>query len=131
MRSSIQSHVPSIYSIVTVNISIHVYLPNDRESLLFYSTTSSRVNSPGRSDYEAHINEDNNMQLSDSNSSSTNSHSESENDESVEHSGHCDPSQMSKRLTPGDSRQYPSGEPSQVQPCDSLSCSSILRSSSQ
>ena len=64
------------------------------------------------------------MQLSDSNSSSTSSVSESENDELVEHSGHCDPSQMSQTLTPGDSPQHPRGEPSHVQPSGSSSCSS-------
>ena len=53
----------------------------DSESFLFYSTISNCINSGGRSDDETHINEDDNMELSDLKSPSTSILSESENDE--------------------------------------------------
>ena len=42
-----------------------MFLPAiDSESFLFYSVISNLINSPGRSDDEAQINEDDNMELS-------------------------------------------------------------------
>ena len=52
----------------------------DSASFLFYSVISNRINPPGKSDGEIHINEDDNMELSDSKSSSMSSLSASEND---------------------------------------------------
>ena len=104
-----------------------MFLPTiDSESFPFYSSISNHINLPGRSDDEVHINEDDHMymELSDPKSSSTSSLSESEDDESVEHSGHCDPSQQSETLTLGDSPQNQRGEQSEVQPCGNSSGSS-------